>query len=434
MGTHQVSKRPLLIEHITVVDTGTTAIAPDRDVLIRDGAISRIAQSGALADGLDAEIIDGRGRFLSPGLIDMHVHYRDWVAELFLNHGVTSVRDNGNQLTWILSLKLASDAGWLDLTGPRWFSRSGPRIFVSGIINTPPYGRPHHVPVTTRREANDAVDFMAAAGVDGFKLHAGTTAAVAAAVCDRAHQYGLRVTTHLDVRRLSITAALDAGVDCIEHTTAFVDVPKRKALQIVRRMADQGVWWCPTVAMPKYGWLDVIGVKADDAAHVLRLLAEPALASYVPIDQLTVQRETYRQGGVAPSTDNLRRTLMSQIAELIAQFVTSGGRLLVGSDTAFATLPGLSLHQEMDALVAEFGATPSDVLAGATHAAAAYLGKSTLGRVQEGMTADLLILSRNPSNDIRAARSIEHVIKDGQVLQPGYHEDFVALLPRAALP
>ena len=136
--------RPVVLAGVAIVDVTAGTVNHDMSLVLRNNRIERMGPSLNLEPPEDALVVEAQGNYVLPGLIDMHVHYRDWVPELFINHGVTSVRDTGNQLTWIMAQKRAEETGLLDIDGVDWYSRAGPRIFVSAVMNTRPRGRGHH--------------------------------------------------------------------------------------------------------------------------------------------------------------------------------------------------------------------------------------------------------------------------------------------------
>ncbi len=420
----------LVIRGGALVDVVGGRVLPDRVILIRGSRIERIAERGQLAIPSAAQVIEAEGKYLMPGLIDMHVHYSDWVPELIINHGVTSVRDMANQITWILALKRAREAGLLDLQGVDWFSRSGPRIWVAGVLNTHPRGQSHHYQATSVEEATRALDWMLAAGVDaGLKLHMGISLEMLQAVCKKADALGVRVSSHLPPA-ISLREAVLAGLDGLEHSADLPGQSEDQALATVRMMIDRDVYWTPTLLNK---WKDVVGITAEEARHVRTLLAEPGLA-YLPEMRRKVLEVLHPPGGREQLQEGERARQFKRLFRLIKAYVEGGGKLLAGSDTPSNFLSGFALHQELALFVDQVGLTPLQALQAATVNAADYLRLTDLGRLEEGARADIVLLEKNPLEDIRNTRTVSAVILNGKAVSMAYHADFIPLLMRPVMP
>ena len=213
--TGAVPPRPLAITGATLIDgTGCPPLANATVVIEGD----RIGRAGPGTDGPPpegAEVIDGRGRFLIPGLADMHVHVlgRDrWHAPLFLAAGVTTVLDLGGQLPDLTALRASIDAG----TTP------GPRLLYTGpfLKEGEPYaGFAHMSRRVDGARIEEAVDELADAGVHAIKLYVTIRPGTAERACARARARGLRVFMHQ--QETWGADAADAGVDCVEHMMVF---------------------------------------------------------------------------------------------------------------------------------------------------------------------------------------------------------------------
>ena len=420
----------LVIRGGAVVDVVGGRVLQDRVVLIRDSRIVRIAERGQLEIPSTARVIEAEGKYLMPGLIDMHVHYMDWVPELTLNHGVTSVRDMANQITWMLALKRAQEAGLLDLQGVDWSSRSGPRIWLAGVINTHPRGQSHHYQANSIEDATRAVDWMPAAGVDaGLKLHMGISLEMLQAVCKKANALGVRVSSHLPPA-IPIREAVLAGLDGLEHSADLPGQPEDQAMETVQMMIDHDVFWTPTLLNK---WKDVVGITAEDARHVRALLTEPGLA-YLPELRRKVLKVLHPPGGKEQLQEGERAQQFKRLFRLVKAYVEGGGRLLAGSDTPSHFLSGFALHQELALFVDLVGLTPLQALQAATVNAADYLRLTDLGRLEEGARADIVLLEKNPLEDIRNTRTVSAVILNGKAVSMAYHADFIPLLMRPVMP
>ena len=425
----QTASRPLVLRGGTVVDVVRGRALPDVSIIVRAGRIERMGPTPEMEIPVDAEVVDVQGKFLIPGLFDMHTHYRDWVPELFLAHGVTSVRDCGNQLSWLLAQKRGRETGVLSAEGTDWMSRPGPRLFVLGALNTYPNGRGHHYKLKTLDEARAAVDSMAAMGLDGFKGLPGLSLEMIKVISEQAAGHGLRLTVHL-ATELTVRDAVLAGVQGIEHDLDLATHPESEALDTVSLMARKGVYWTPMLA---YGYKDVLGVAAADAAYVHGLVDNPSL-KYLPDTWRQIQRVIYPAGGIVQNLTSAKGQKLVLLKRLVKAFVDKGGRLLPGTDSPSRPFTGFSLIEELETMVAEFGLSPLQALQTATIQSADYFHATDLGRLEPAARADIVVLDGNPLQDIKNLRRVAALFMDGQRVSTDYHPNFVQLLPRPIIP
>ena len=427
-----------ILTNIALVDVLTGEVAVGQAIETRGHRIHKLGPAERLEIPNEVDPVDGGGRYVIPGLIDMHVHYRDWVPELFVNHGVTTVRDMGNQLAWIMSQKHAAECGWLDIRRAGWTSRSGPRI-ISFAATTSDPAKGHHTVIEPGSEVLPQVQALLDAGVDGIKFHQGSITQVAVEVIRIAHDAGLRVSAHPSPA-FDVLTGVRSGLDSVEHSKDIPHLEEDLGRQVVHEMLEREVYWCPTLTIdesgllnPPPGWGDVIGVSPEDARDARALIADPRLA-YLPDRWREVIRIIYQEGGRPPVNDVARHENFEHFRSLIREYADGGGRILTGSDACFISVPGLVLHEEMSAMVEALGFAPLEALRSATLYPSQFLDRPDLGRIAVGSTADLVLLERNPLEDIRATRSVSAVMQGGEWIELGYSEDFVQLLPRPAIP
>jgi imidazolonepropionase-like amidohydrolase len=344
-------------------------------IVIEDGVLS----ARALVDASDAEVVDGGGGTLLPGLIDTHVHV-DKVSQLevSVSWGVTTLLDMGNKdLANLAMLKNA---------------RNGPAVKSAGN----PASAPNSVFVrkmgfsvsTTVSGPEDAARFVAervAEGSDYIKILVedpkipGTKALgppTVAALVGAAHDAGLTTVAHV-VSADTMTTAVRGGADIVTHTALTSDLgPELKAL-----LAERPVVIIPTLTMMQ-GVVRAIGGK----------LAMRLLAPFVPAVRLNY--------GHAIAT--------------VAAFRQAGAVILAGTDSnddltaPYQVAHGESLHEELERLVAA-GLAPAEALRGATSLAAATFGLTDRGVIAPGRRADLLLVDGDPTLDISATRNIRGV-------------------------
>ena len=341
------------------------------------------------------EGIDARGKWIVPGLIDMHVHYHPgWMDALFLRHGVTTVRDVGGGLDSILALREDSRAAGF----------VGPRIFACGPLIDGPW--PRHgtglsVSVQTVAEARAMARRLLDRGVDCLKIYEQLTPALVEAVVREAEGTRVPVTAHL--RDTTALQALDLGVRGLEHAFGFEACDETVAAQVVRRVVERGAYVVPTLAITEQ--MSRLGSPEQETM---------ALLTEIP----DARRLYWRRTAAAASPD--RKASAARRLECLKTFVArlqrAGGQVVAGSDTSNPyVVPGASLHRELELLV-EAGLSPREALAAATRTAAAIGQAQTLGTLEVGKRADLIVLGADPIASIGALHQVEVVIRDGRVV------------------
>ncbi|MFQ5682899.1 MAG: amidohydrolase family protein [Candidatus Binatia bacterium] len=454
----QVNVRPLVIRGARLIDGNGGQPIDRTTVVIENHRISRVAV-GPVDFPTEARILDAEGKTIMPGLIDNHVHYRDLCGELFLAHGVTSVRDLGNPIDWILAQRDAVAMG--KVAGPRIFCAGG------GFYGTPTAG--HHMVATSPYEARKITRRLIAMGVDYAKTHLGVPLDIIRAVAGEAHEVGFRVTGHLDS---SIVPYIEAGIDGVEHASGCAEATirseaGRKGLaaiklwlakflgpwtlaerkyfpEVTECLARKGTFIEPTMVLwgasqgrrKKWEWEDYELLKDPGLSYLAenaRLLwlnhyytAYGARAKAVSAQDV-VFGNRYSIYGILPEAQ--MREGCQREGEFVCQLVKAGGNVVTGTD-APAVIPGLSLHREMEFLV-EAGLSPMQAIMAATKVGARYLGKEDeLGTVEEGKLADIVVVNGDPLRDLREAQKIETVIKNGEIIDTAYHPGFFNPIPR----
>ncbi len=420
----------LVINNVTLIDATGAPAQPHRTVIVRDGHIESIKETSNLnrGDG-PGVLVDGTGKFLIPGLWDMHVHmvFGDWFPRgkevtlpLFIANGVTGVRDMGGELEVLRQWRKEIAAGTL----------IGPRMVISGPMLDGPQPRfPSSIAIKTPEDGRRAVDELKRRGADFIKLQSLIPREAVFAIADEARKQGISFVGHVpDSVRAS--EASDAGQKSFEHLIGIFEGsspledqfikgtktegqflstydPKRAAV-LFALLAKNHTWQCPTLVWERGGNL----IDQTDFASDTRARYAPAYWKDVTWKRFT--EEIMRDF----NTDDLatRKRFVEKELEVVNAMHRAGIPFLAGTDTppGVYIFPGFSLHEELQRFVAA-GFTPMEALQTATLNPAKFLGmEDRLGTIEKGKLADLVLLDANPLDDIRNTQKIAAVIGNGR--------------------
>ncbi|MBZ5703940.1 MAG: amidohydrolase family protein [Acidobacteriia bacterium] len=397
----------VIFDHVNVLSTESGHVRKNVSVVIHDGRISQVLSKAPHEAG--ATTIDGSGKFLMPGFADMHVHiFSKRELPMFLVNGITNVRNMWGFPSHLEMRGKVAAGEWV-----------GPEIATAGPLldGDPPQLRGSEI-VRTAEEANRIVDEQAREGYDYIKVYNRLTLVAYRAILDAARTKGIKVIGHIPAA-VSVEEALRDGQYSVEHLSNFPrsiatgdassanwgsDLDSRKVETIAKQVASAKTWITPTILVMDFQYISPTEAKAviesDGAAHVPPFVRKmwPDLKDVAEGD--STKRDRTRA--------NFRRMLMRLRAH--------HARFLVGTDSGNPfVMSGYSYPDELERLVAS-GFSPLEVLRAATVNAALSLGRTDLGEVSVGKTADLVLLGENPSKDIRAIRKIEGVMVKGRWL------------------
>jgi imidazolonepropionase-like amidohydrolase len=409
--------------------TGKDSVIPDATILIRDGRIAAIGPSSTVTIPAGATRIDGRGKFLIPGLADMHAHlYADeWVPDSVGQHELGVYLANGVTRFMIgtpqhFALRKAVVAGTI----------AGPQLWIASPEVTGTKTTHSHV-VTTPDEARRAVQVLADSSYDFIKLTTNITPEVYDAVVAEAKARGIRVVGHVD-SRVTVARALQAGQQ-IEHLDNYMEsvladsapskasvsdvgayrvqnwatldhVDLRKVDAIAGATARAGVFVTPTLAFFRLWFatqVDTAEIRArPDFAHIPQRMRDGYLRAYT------------RYWSNPPSAER-RAKYIAVRNRMVKAIVDSGGHIMAGSDSPGGLLGyGWTMHRELQMLV-DAGLSPYQALEAATTIPATFLkSEGVWGQLRVGQRADLVVLSSNPLADIRNTTTIERVAVGGR--------------------
>jgi imidazolonepropionase-like amidohydrolase len=438
----------LAITHVTLIDATGSAPQPDTTVLIADHRIVSVGPSKVTDIPRNAQILDATGKFLIPGLADMHAHLtgsgepagsREFILPLLIANGITTVREMGGYLESLIPLRHDIEGG----------KRLGPQIFFAGpyLDGSPPSFQPSLV-VTNSVEAAEDVHQLVARGVDFIKVQSVLSRDAYFAIARACRQEHITFVGHVP-DAVTAAEASDAGQKSIEHLTGVLracakDEPHlmREQIHNSRRKETPAGSRARELAVERELLQTYSGTKAAELmakfVHnqtwqvptliLLRNLAyakpeidrsdNPA-AKYVPrklLEQWLAVRHKQNEGW-ASQEFAVRAALLQRSIQLVGTMQASGVQIMAGTDTgAPYVFPGFALHDEL-ALLMRAGLTPMQALQAATKNPADFLGETkTQGTVEPGKFADLLLLDGNPLDDIHNTRKIRAVILRGKLL------------------
>jgi hypothetical protein len=393
---------PIAITNVTVVDVATGTLDAARTVVTQAGRITAVGPAASVSIPAGAERVDGTGKFLIPGLWDMHAHHEANGAEfldMYLAHGVVGTRDMGSAVDVVLPLRDRINRGELQ----------GPEIIAAGpILDDRPPDWPFRQHITNAQEARQAVRDLKARGVDFIKVHDGTPRDAFFAIAEETSKLGLPFAGHVPMN-VSVDEAIDAGIRSIEHLSngrIFFDCSGGNGYDAAgcrsrfAALAAKGVWQTPTIGF----------FLAIPDAFTGKPLAH---AEYVS-DRMREMVRKNAESSKASARDLARiRSLGQWSLSAIRDLASSGNRLLAGCD---GIVPGFCLHDELE-LFTTAGLSPLQALQTATINPARFLGREQAqGTIDAGKRADLILLDANPLQDIRHTRRIAAVLVRGRLL------------------
>jgi imidazolonepropionase-like amidohydrolase len=430
------TEQQIVFTDITVIDATGGPAKPHMMVMVSRDKITGIQRYNRNRVSKTAQVVNGQGKFLIPGLWDMHVHwYDERYLPLFIANGVTGVRQMWGMEVhqqWRQRIKDGS------LVGPR-------QSIASPILDGPIPIWPGSVAVADATEAREAVRSSRKDGADFIKVYNLLPRDAYFAIAEETKKEGIPFAGHVPYA-VRLTEASDAGQKSVEHLSGFLlaassqeeqiqmqlvgamsssepyteasavlrrqskelrdTFDPRKAAAIEVRLARNRTWQAPTLTVLRaMANLDDPEFTSDAR---LKYMPHSIRAQWNPQNDFRLKQRTADDWLEAKRTYELYERIVGDIRR-------SGVPLLAGTDTGNPfCFPGFSLHDEL-ALLVTAGLSPMEALQAATRSAANYLGMlDSYGTVERGKTADLLVLDANPLDDIRNTRRIAGVMICGR--------------------
>ncbi|WP_274309886.1 amidohydrolase family protein [Solibacillus daqui] len=408
----------LLIKNGTIIDVenGGSFIGA---IEIEGNKIKRmIKQSDALPEGVAT--LDAKGKYIIPGLIDMHCHINERYAPHFVASGVTTVRNAAGNVILLQNLiekpdhaptpRVYASDRMIDGTPGQW----GPTSYGNFVTDDP-------------EEARKEVRRQVEVGAKFVKLYGWIKKEVMAAAVDEAKKYNLEVTCDLmNSKELTALDAAELGVNWIEHASGFAqeiykgwnplvdqeewshidweNPDQEKIKELCEKMLSYNVKLCPTM------------VVFDQSMQYPNIWS-PKNNVIESLVKLNLMMDEWNKNTQYVDSIKSRTAIINNLTKAIAKtYYDMGGTVVAGTDTPalLFTYPGMAIHRELEIFV-EIGFTELEALQAATVNAANSINLNDIGTLQEGKIADLVILSNNPLENIKHTQDIEFIVKGGKV-------------------
>ncbi len=383
----------IAIIDVNLIDGNGGQAIPNATILIKEDKIIAAGPSKSIQIPQGAELVQGKGMSLLPGLIDSHFHIdgSDELPSMFLQNGITSLRDPGL---------------WIEMYDQvRKSDKKNPRLFLSGphLDGSPPaYPNDAYV-VRDDAEAIRQVNEVADQGSTVIKIYFRTPPGMIKAITEAAHKRGLPVTGHLEITEAK--HAIESGLDGIEHITSFglSLTPKREAEKYRQAMLADNNYR----KQGRYGSWSAIDLNSPAADSLTRFLVRKG--TYV---SPTLAIFEYQPG--SGPVDSTKLKGFSQMMKLTANLQKGGVKVVVGSHGMVPyAKKGWAYQRELELFV-ESGMSNSEVIHAATMVNARFFRiEKELGSIEKGKLADLILVKGNPLEDIKVMRNIDKVMING---------------------
>jgi imidazolonepropionase-like amidohydrolase len=456
-GKEKQSSQPktLAFTHVTIIDVAARdsrrALKPDQTVVVTGDRITEVGGKVRIPKG--AQVIDASGKYLIPGLWDMHVIATATVFPFYVVNGVTGVREmgSGRPIAALHDIRRSAAEGRL----------VAPRIVATGRPLDGPFpARPFHTPIANEAVARQSVVSLKQSGADFVSVSTQISREAYFAVVNEAKRQGIpfagRVPEAVNAAEVS-----NAGQQSIDHLGGILASCSSRAEEILNKYAEvlrapavrpEGFW------VPLQTLLETYDTKR--AAALFSLLAKngtyvtPMLANWTifRVDFAKEHKDDPRMKYLSPAlkqhwdssrdafqrqfeqTREISQPVAEKFLEMVKTMNSAGVRLLAGTYTPIRSFvwPGFSLHEELQWLV-KAGLTPLEALQTGTLNPARYLGKKKeLGTVERGKLADLVLLDENPLEDIRNTQKIAAVMTNGRYMDKPELQKMLSELEAAA--
>jgi imidazolonepropionase-like amidohydrolase len=419
--TADSKQQEIVFRSVNVITMDRNSVMENQTVVIKNGKITAMGDAQKINYAKNAIVIDAKGKYLIPGLAEMHAHVppnddleqMKNVVKLFALNGITTIR---GMLGHPKHLELRSKLKSGEIFGPRLYT-SGPSLSGGSV--------------KTAEQAATMVRDEKKAGYDFLKLHPGLSKENFAVLVKTAKEVNIPFAGHVSFD-VGVWRAIDAGYATIDHLDGFVEglVPGMDTIRenqtglfglyigayadtnriqkLMDGLRDKHIWVVPTQALAER-WLssdkDPVALSKEPE---MKYMSENTVNNWVRTKQSLMSDPRYK-------TDNITRFIKLR-RKLIYECNRNGVGLLLGSDgPQVFNVPGFSVHHELQYLV-DSGLTPYEALRTATVNVAKFLKYEDMGTIKSGNIADLVLLNGNPLTDIKQTKNIEGVVVAGKWL------------------
>jgi imidazolonepropionase-like amidohydrolase len=408
------TSKEIIITSVNVIPMDTEKVLENQSVIVKNGVITYLGDAKNAKPAKDAIKIDGKGKYLIPGLAEMHAHVppngnidqaKDVLA-LFLANGITTIRGMLGHPNHIQLREMINKG---EVVGPHFYT-TGPS-FNGQSVKTPERGA-------------EMVKEQKAAGYDYLKLHPGLTKETFPAIASTAKEVGIPFAGHVSFG-VGVWRAIDAGYSSIDHMDGFIEAitpgidtlaeqetglfgswiainaDESKIPNLVSKLAEKKIWVVPTQALAER-WQSPQPASVYLNTPEMKYMKAEELKGWENAKNGYLNNPNYSKEK-AEALVKVRRNMLRQCQK-------GGVGLLLGSDAPqIFNVPGFSAHHELKYLV-DAGLTPYEALKTGTVNVAAYLGKNNEGAIKTGYVSDLVLLNGNPLKDINQTKSIDGVM------------------------
>ncbi|MFA0963870.1 amidohydrolase family protein [Roseivirga sp. BDSF3-8] len=421
---NRYTHRAFAIQNVTLIDGTGGNPGQNQSVLIEDGLIKAVGETGTIRLPRGTKVVDGTGKTLMPGLVGMHNHMHmpgiqflgEWGALLYLAAGVTTMQTCGSASP-VEEIRLVEqiDSGLVE----------GPEIFTSAPYFTGPGGSTAMIIPENDTQIRDTVAYWAEKGVRWFKVYRHTRPEDLQVIINEVHRHGGKVTGHLC--SITFKEATEMGIDGIEHglnsATDFslsknpgtcdasrefidhIDVNSQEVGSVLRKLIEQNVFLTSTVAIYEAS----IPMRAHAREESVALMPQSVKQAY---DE---RRARIRQDSSEAQVQSDRREArLQRILGFEKRFFDMGGHLVAGVDAGRHVLPGFGDQRNYELMVTEGGFLPAEAIQVMTQNGARALHRNDIGHIAKGMKADLVLLDGDLTENPEVIYAVEAVYKNGR--------------------
>jgi imidazolonepropionase-like amidohydrolase len=417
------SPETFVFVNVTVLPMDTDRTLPGQTVIVRDDRIVELGAAGQMRTPDDATVIDGEGRYLMPGIAEMHAHIPPQpgneqatldILFLYVANGITFAR---GMLGAPHHLELRAKAARGEIVSPRIYT-SGPSLNGNSVAS----------PVAGRAMVAD----QKRAGYDFLKIHPGLDRARYDAIVEAADEHGIDLAGHVP-HEVGLMRALEVGQVTVDHLDAYIppllrddspkadvapsffgwnlsdEVDEAKIAPLAQQTREAGVWNVPTESLMQHVLLPSPTAEELAAREEMRFVPRTLRAQWAERKNEVLANPDY--------DPELAERFIEVRAKLIKALHDEGAGLLLGSDAPqIFNVPGFAIHHELRMLV-EAGLTPYEALATGNVNVAKFLGEEdSFGTIAPGQRADLVLLEANPLADVSNFRQTAGVMLNGRWL------------------